>query len=227
MCRLVVIILFFGVAYSFAAPSSLPPGGNPAVPLYVSGSQTKEGSIAVNASNPGAPVGLAVTSGSVVLGSAGAAPGALLDVQGMLGATSYCDVNGGSCKSGSEIIAGATTVAGVPQGAVFVYSSAASPDRECPNGYSLYTPLLGRFARAADGGEGGGSTGGSSNHTHGVNRNSGSLYGDPVNCALWGCASPTQFAYSAANSDGGNQPTNSVMPPSTPPYLNVFFCRKD
>ncbi len=119
MSRTLVIALgtlLFGAGASYlladwSAPTQAPPGGNVLAPLNVgAGFQEKAGNLLLNSGISPNVVGLAIANGGLLLGSGSlssviGAPGETLkiDVAGAIGATKYCDENGGNCKTINEI----------------------------------------------------------------------------------------------------------------------------
>lgn len=80
---------------AWSAPTATPPLNNTPTPINVGPDvQTKGGLL-----------GLAelLVSGNVTIGSAVPSAGLMLDVAGNIGATQYCDENGGNCFASSDI----------------------------------------------------------------------------------------------------------------------------
>lgn len=99
----VVTLLITGVAYAQVwnpAPPS-PPVGNTPAPVNVGGSfQRKLGALDVAGVLTGTR---AIFSDRIGIRDAAPDPGLLLDVEGRVGATAYCDQNGANCVTASVL----------------------------------------------------------------------------------------------------------------------------
>ena len=114
------------LAQSFTEPSSPPPQNNAYAPLDVSATpQSKTAGLILN-NNGSAAYGL-ITGGSVSINNLTPplTPVTTLNVNGNVGATAYCDVNGQNCitPGGSSGGSALTTLAGVTINSCQVYQN--------------------------------------------------------------------------------------------------------
>jgi hypothetical protein len=135
-----ILALIFTVStYAYAAwsePAGAPPAGNPDAPVNVaSTSQTKEGFLWTGGFGSTAggyfatTLGVATTTNPSLTGE-----GLVALFGGKVGASQYCDQNGGSCATASSLSSG-----NIPTGAVMAFDLTS-----CPTGWTEYTSAQGR-----------------------------------------------------------------------------------
>jgi len=96
---------------AWTAPTAVPPADNIAQPLNVSSTgQLKAGGLSLNTLAPGAANALLIPYGKIGFGDNTPDGSLKLDVEGPIGATTYCDQNGANCKTTSQM--GGTTITG-------------------------------------------------------------------------------------------------------------------
>jgi hypothetical protein len=170
---LFALLLSYGIGISYAAwtsPTQVPPSGNAMAPLNVGDTiQYKGGNLVLNASTSQATVGLQVWGGLWVATTSSSFNQSLrLQVDGLIGATKFCDVGGLNCFTAASSSATIATVLSGGSG-----GGGGSPDSQIftsPGTWTWTKPsgvtTTSRTVVEVWGGGGGGGGGGTPSYTN-------------------------------------------------------------